>query len=166
MAEVRPRRTFVKDQATDPETGLTLGLPPGWEQLEYDGLSLAIAAPSLGENDPYRPNVNVLVAEIGSEIDLRELGTDAIVGAKLTADDAHVMSYDIYVGPGDVEGRRLEFAYRNDADSIAVTQWLLLHERLYTVITASCLITDMTTLQPVFEESVGDLRLPGAEVRA
>jgi hypothetical protein len=63
--------------------------------------------------------VNVLVAEIGSEIDLRVLGTDAIVAATLTADDAHVMSYDIYVGPGDVEGRRVEFAYRNDADSIA-----------------------------------------------
>lgn len=156
----------MKDLATDSETGLTLGLPPGWEQLEYDGLSLAIAAPSLGENDPYRPNVNVLVAEIGSEIDLRELGTDAIVAAKLTADDAHVMSYDLFLGPGDVEGRRLGFAYRNDANAIAVTQWLLLHNGLYTVITASCLVTDLSTVQPLFEESIGSLRLPGAEVPA
>jgi hypothetical protein len=166
MAEVRPRRTFVTDLATDPETGLTLGLPPGWEQLEYDGLSLAIAAPSLGESDPYRPNVNVLIAEIGSETDLRILGTDAIVAAKLTGDDAHVMSYDLYLGPGGVEGRRLGFAYRNEADSIAVTQWLLLHRGLYTVITASCLVTDLTTVQPMFERSIGSLRLPGAEVPA
>ena len=65
-----------------------------------------------------------------------------------------------------MEGRRLGFAYFNGTDSIVVTQWLLLHEGLYTVITASCLLTDMTTLQPVFEDSIGGLRLPGQEVRA
>jgi hypothetical protein len=36
MAEVRPRRKFVRDQATDPETGLALGLPLGWEQLRLE----------------------------------------------------------------------------------------------------------------------------------
>lgn len=156
----------MKDLATDPETGLALGLPNGWEQLEYDGLTLAIAAPSLGEDDAYRPNVNVLAAQIGSEIDLRTLGTEAVVAAKLTADDPHVLGYDLYFGPGGAEGRRLTFAYRNEANAIAVTQWLLLHQGLYLVITASCLVSDLTTVQPVFEDSVGALRLPGAEVPA
>jgi hypothetical protein len=164
MAEVRSRRTLVKELATDPRTGLALGLPTGWEQLEYDGLALAIAAPSLGADDLYRPNVNALI-ELGAEADLRELGTDAMVGAKLSA-DAHVMSYDVYLGPDEVEGRRLAFAYRNETATIAVTQWLLLHELLYTVITASCLVSDLTTLQPVFEESIGSLRLPRTEVQA
>jgi hypothetical protein len=44
--------------------------------------------------------VNVLVAEIGSEIDLRVLGTDAIVAATLTADGGPV---EITV-PRDREG--------------------------------------------------------------
>lgn len=155
----------MNDLVTDPETGLALGLPDGWEQLEYDGLSLAIAAPS-GQDGWYRPNVNVLIAEIGSEIDIRNLGTDAIVAAKLTADDPHVMAYDLFSGPEGTEGRRLTFAYRSDANAIAVTQWLLLHQGLYMVITASCLVSNLTTVQPIFEASVAALRLPGAEVPA
>jgi hypothetical protein len=155
----------VTELAIDSETGTALGLPIGWEQLEYDGLSLAIGPP-VPEGYPYRPNVTVLIAEIGSEIDIRNLGTDAIVAAKMTADDPHVMAYDLYLGPLETEGRRLTFAYRNDANVIAVTQWLLLHQGLYLVITASCLVSDQTMVQPAFEYSVDLLRLPGAEVSA
>lgn len=155
----------MNDLVTDPETGLALGLPTGWEQVEYDGLALAIAAPA-GEDGWYRPNINVLIAEIGSEIDIRNLGTDAIVAAKLTADDPHVMAYDLYLGPEGIEGRRLTFAYRTEANAIAVTQWLLLHRGLYVVITASCSVSSLTSVKPWFEYSVGALRLPGAEVRA
>jgi hypothetical protein len=165
MAEVRSRRTLVNKVAADPETGIALGLPSGWEQLEYDGLSLAIGPP-VHEGYPYRPNVNVLIAEIGAEVDIRNLGTDAIVAAKMTADDPHVLGYDLYLGPRDIEGRRLTFAYRIEAEAIAVTQWLLLYQGLYLVITASCLVSDLTTVQPAFEYSVGALQLPGAEVPA
>jgi hypothetical protein len=155
----------VIDLAIDPETGIGIGVPSGWEQLQYDGLSLAIGPP-VPEGYPYRPNVNVLIAEIGSEIDIRNLGTDAIVAAKMTADDPHVLAYDLFLGPLETEGRRLTFAYRDDANAIAVTQWLLLHRGLYLVITASCLVSDQSMVQPAFEHSVDLLRLPGAEVPA
>ncbi|WP_405055893.1 hypothetical protein OG474_24495 [Kribbella sp. NBC_01505] len=155
----------MSEWVTDPETGFALGLPNGWEQLQYDGLSLAIAIP-VPDGYPYRPNITVLIAEIGSEVDIRKLGTDAIVAAKLTSDDPHVLAYDLHLAPDGVVGRRLTFAYRSDANAIAVTQWLLLHQGLYMVITASCLISDLTTVQQAFEYSVDVLRLPGAEVSA
>lgn len=147
---------------TDPRTGVSLALVPGWERVDAPPAALTIAAAGWDEARGFRPNVNVMVAPVDAE-DVMELGTAAIANVIATLEDAHVVAYDLWMGPDVTEeprGRMLTFAYPQDTSTVVVRQWFALVDGLGYTVTASCGMELYPSYGPAQDEIGGAVRLP------
>jgi hypothetical protein len=148
----------------DDATGVALYLPPGWSRIDADGMQLAIAAgdarQSSTEGDTFTPNINVLVAPVAADADASLLGTTAVSAAMVTAEDVHVLAYDIWPTSAGVEGRRIMFAYRHGSSTVAVSQWVFVSGGQSCTVTASCPVSALVPVTPALDYAIAGLQLP------
>jgi hypothetical protein len=150
----------VRDEAS----GAALYLPPGWSRIDVDGFQLTVAAEDArqasAEGDTFRPNINVLVAAVDPAADVAVLGTAAVSAAMVTAEDVHVLAYEVWLLGDGTEGRRLMFAYRQGGSAVAVSQWVFASGGLSCTVTASCPVSALTAVGPALDYAVAGLELP------
>jgi hypothetical protein len=80
-------------------------------ELPGEPMPLTIAVGDRDEAWGPQPNLNVLVADASEPLDVQEPATLAVSGIVSAIDEVHVMAYDLWPGPDDLEGRRIAFAY-------------------------------------------------------
>lgn len=162
MTAAAAQPTIVRDEAT----GTALNLPPGWERVDLPGTQLAIAGPAsqaAADGTEFRPNVTVIVAPADPDADVAVLGTQALAGATVVAEDVQVVAYDLALRADGDPGRRLEFAYQAGSVPLAVTQWVYVHAGTVSTVTATCAVALLAWSQPFVDHAVAGLRLSGED---
>lgn len=151
---------------TDPRTGVSLVLPPTWTTVDAPPAALTLGPAEWDDAHGFRPNVNVVVGAVDAD-DVMELGTAAIANVIATLQDAHVVGYDLWFGPGATEeprGRVLLFAYPQGTTTVVVRQWIAVIDGLGYTVTTSCGMEDLPRYGPVLAEVGRTVRLPSREV--
>lgn len=151
--------------ALDETTGAALPLPDGWARVAAPlGATVAIALtawhPAPGIADCL-PNIVLTTQPAGPNPDLLRLGTEAITQALLSADNAHVLAYDVWAASDDrPEGRHLCFAYQQGDLGIYVSQFVFVAGGALTAVTGTCGADVADVLTPVFDAAGAGVRLP------
>jgi hypothetical protein len=150
-------RTDTRVQVAD--TGVSLPLATGWVELPGEPMQLTIAVGDWDEAWGPRPNLNVLVADATEALEVQELATLAVSGIVSAIDEVHVMAYDLWPGPDDLDGRRIAFAYPQGGGALTACQWLFAHDTRSVTVTATCRVDHLTTFGEKFDALVGRIRL-------
>ncbi|MBO1751406.1 hypothetical protein J4G33_06275 [Actinotalea sp. BY-33] len=139
--------TTAMPTVTCPTTGVTLPVPPGWEQVDAPGCTLALAGPprqAARNGTEMRASVVVTAHPHadGTSTDVHALGHAALAAATLDPGSLPI-AYDVLPLPRALGSRRLIVSATQGTLPVEITQVLAVTDRHALSITATRPVGDL-----------------------
>ena len=144
----------------DPLTGLKLGTPDGWRQLDSSAATLLLVKsdPSLREH-AFQPNAVATVIAIPRDVSIIGFTEQSTRAWMLTHPTGHVMSVDLY-SLDQAEGRRTMALYEDGGKGVAVVSYLFVENAIATRVDVSFGFWDLEAGKLAAEQVAAGFRAP------
>lgn len=148
----------MSEPVSDPVTGLTLSLPPGWSRIAHDAFPLILVDAHPEAQETFVPNVIASVVTLNDDDDLQQF-TERNTLSWAEAVNGRI----VHVGgaPTDkFDGREVLGLYSEGGLAVAVHTLLFVSDGLGTRIDFSVRVWDAPEGSTYVPELIADLKLP------